>query len=150
MPPTSLTLTPPDAEWMAKAACRGMWWLMESTEDADVKAARDLCRSCPVWEDCRTWALSLPPRHEVAGMAGGLTEEERAKARRCVRRRRISATEPPRSCNGCGSTKPAGEFYPRPADRGGREAQCMDCRRRQNREYKAAQRAASRTQAVTS
>jgi hypothetical protein len=83
---TSLTLTPPDAEWMAEAVCAGYWELMESTEEKDEKAAKDLCRACPVWEACRAWTLSLPPRQDVDGIAGGLTRIERDRVRRSRRR----------------------------------------------------------------
>lgn len=144
-----LALAPPDAAWMTKAVCVGRWDLMESTEEADVRAARWLCADCPVWRDCRTWVLSLPNRQDVAGVAGGLTEIERVRARRKTRRSRPAAAEAPKTCTKCGHTKPPEKFYQRPDGRYGRESQCVDCRRQQKREYKAAQRAA-KAQAMAS
>jgi WhiB family redox-sensing transcriptional regulator len=123
---SSLTLTPPDAEWMRQARCAGYWDLMESAEEKDERAAKDLCQSCPVWEQCRAWTLSLPPRQDVAGVAGGLTEKQRDQARR-RRRRSRPAAEPPKECTGCGEPKPADQFYLRPKHRGGRESRCSTC-----------------------
>jgi hypothetical protein len=143
MAPTSLTLTPPDAGWMAQAACAGYWELMESTEEKDERAAKDLCRACPVWQECRAWTLSLPVRQDVAGDAGGLTEKQRDQARRRIRRSRPPVTaEPPKTCTGCGETKPASQFYPRPKRRGGRESRCNVCSTRQAQERRAAKKAA--------
>jgi hypothetical protein len=150
MAPPMLALAPPDAGWMPQASCVGRWELMESTEEADVRAARWLCADCPVWRDCRAWVLSLPNRQDVAGVAGGLTEIERVRARRQARRRvKPVVSEGPKTCTKCGHTKPPEMFYQRPDGRYRREAQCVDCRRRQKREYKAAQRAA-KTEAMAS
>lgn len=148
MPPTMLALTPPDSRWMDQAACAGAWTLMDSKEEKAVRTAKDLCASCPVWRSCRAWTLSLPPRQDVYGVAGGLTMEERQKARRRVRRC-AAGVEPPRTCTRCGDTKPAAEFYLRPEGQGNRESRCLDCVRAKNREYKARQRAA-KAQAVAS
>jgi hypothetical protein len=134
---TSLSLAPPDAEWMEKAACRGLSGLMDSTEERDEKLAKDVCRACPVWERCRAWTLSLPPSKDVAGVAGGLTEKERDRARR-RRRRARPVNEPPKTCNGpCGETQAATEFYPRPSGKGGREAVCRTCRFEQKKAWRA-------------
>lgn len=142
MPPTSLTLTPPDTGWMAKAACAGYWTLMESTEERDEKVAKDLCRACPVWEACRAWTLSLPPRQDVYGVAGGMTAKERELVRRRLRRRLPTGPEGPRACTRCEVMQPAAEFYQRPRYPGGRETQCRSCCQEKNRDRKAAKRAA--------
>lgn len=146
MPPTLLTLTPPDSGWMDAAGCVGRWDLMESTDEETVEAARDVCRACPVWNRCREWVLSLPPREDVTGMAGGLTKEEREKIRRAVRRRRLtSRAEPPKQCTECEETKPATEFYLNTRE-GRRENTCRRCKAAKKRERRAARRA----EAVTS
>jgi hypothetical protein len=143
---TSLTLTPPDAEWMAEAVCAGYWLLMESTEEKDERAAKDLCRTCPVWEACRAWTLSLPGRQDVAGVAGGLTEKQRDQARRRIRRSRPPGDEPDKKCTGpCGETKPANQFYMRPRLRGGRESRCNVCCTAANRGYREAKKAREQT-----
>lgn len=146
MPPTLLTLTPPDSGWMDRAACVGAWTLMESEDDRLIRRAREMCADCPVWRQCRAWVLSLPPREDVYGVAGGLTAEERQKIRRSVRRSRYKPAEPPKTCNKCRVTKPAEEFHLRSA-RSGREAVCVECRREQIRRSKAARRATDKAAA---
>ena len=47
--------------WQDHAACAG--------------AAKAICATCPVLEQCREYALSA---HEPYGIWGGMTEEERA------------------------------------------------------------------------
>lgn len=56
--------------WMDQAACRGKWYVFDA---ADFEPAVAICRSCPVLLPCRAWALETP----VAGVAGGMTEEDR-------------------------------------------------------------------------
>jgi hypothetical protein len=140
MPATELTLTPPDAEWMDRdLPCRLAPLLMDAEHKDDIQPARAVCAACPVWRRCREWTLSLPPGEDVAGVAGGLTAEERQAVRRKIRR----PAARPKACTRCGETKPAREFYRHP--RGdGREAQCITCRRELNRSYKAAKRAAAK------
>lgn len=141
MPPTALTLTPPDAEWMAEAACAGYWELMESTEERDEKAAKDVCKACPVWERCRAWTLSLPPRQDVCGMAGGMTAKERDKARRRIRRSRPQEPKETKRCPRCRETKSVGQFYLRPERKDGRDAYCRTCCVELTQERRAAKRA---------
>ena len=89
MPVTALTLTPPDQSWMDRdLPCRLDPVLMDAEDGPGVERARDVCRACPVWACCRAWTLSLPPSKDVAGVAGGLTVEERQRARRARLRRR--------------------------------------------------------------
>jgi hypothetical protein len=142
MPPTSLTLTPPDAGWMAQAACAGYWELMESTEEKDERAAIDVCASCPVWEACRAWTLSLPPRQDVAGVAGGLTEKQRDRARRRIRRSKPSEPKETKRCPRCREEKSVGQFYLRPERADGRDAYCRTCCVELTQERRAAKKAA--------
>lgn len=57
-------------EWTRQAKCLGM--------DTDIffqqkeKQAKRICRSCPVWLQCRTFALDIP-----YGIFGGLNGTER-------------------------------------------------------------------------
>lgn len=135
------------AAWMDAAECRG-----EDTElffpaghrgeyTVQIKEAKAVCGRCPVRGECLQAALG---RREKHGIWGGLTDDERARRRRNDRRRvrpTLAEPEPDKKCNGCSETKPATSFYRRPRDQRGREAQCIACRRKQNREYKAAKRA---------
>ena len=141
---TALTLTPPDGAWMKEAACAGRWEVMQSTDESDVKAAKALCAACPVEETCQAWLLALPPRQDVTGTAGGMTAEERVRARRRIRRaqpRPQPRDEPPKTCKSCEETHAATDFYARPTSRGGREAVCRFCRLAQKRAWRDAQRA---------
>lgn len=145
MTATLLTLTAPEAEWMRRARCAGDWELMEGDTPEAERRAKALCHACPVKASCARWTLSLPPSKGVYGVAGGMTAGERDRVRRQIRRRRTPLVEAeedaPKRCNNCGDVKPVTEFYQRPRDRRGREAQCIPCRRQQHKEYKAAQRA---------
>jgi WhiB family transcriptional regulator, redox-sensing transcriptional regulator len=74
-------------DWRAKAACRDCDpELFFPTDDiqpirTQVKAAKEVCRRCPVVLTCLTWALDSD---QEAGIWGGTTEQER----RILRRRR--------------------------------------------------------------
>jgi hypothetical protein len=151
MPPTALTLTPPDAGWMDRVICRPYWALMDGETPRDVTDAKEVCRTCPVEEECRAYVLSLPPREDVYGVAGGMTAKERDLARRRVRRGAPAGSEEPRACTrgkdcvrGEGP-QPADEFYRRPKHASGRETQCRSCWQLRSRERKAAKRAAEQT-----
>ena len=84
--------------WRDRSACRnedpelffpkgdtGPWLLQ-------IEQAKAVCRRCPVIEDCLRYAWAANPSD---GIFGGLTEKERARLRRAVRRRRLNqgATE---------------------------------------------------------
>jgi hypothetical protein len=56
--------------WLDDAACRGKWHVFDAR---DIESAVAICRSCPVLLPCRAWALETV----VAGVAGGMTEEDR-------------------------------------------------------------------------
>ena len=69
-------------DWQMHAACRGldsgMFFHPEgergSAKEARERAAKALCATCPVIEQCRTHALKV---REPFGVWGGLTESER-------------------------------------------------------------------------
>lgn len=69
-------------DWQMKAACRGldseMFFHPEgergSAKEAREKAAKALCATCPVLEQCREHALRV---REPFGVWGGMTEAER-------------------------------------------------------------------------
>ena len=153
MSPTALTLTPPDAAWMTRVICRPYWAVMDGESPRDVTDAKEVCRACPVEEECGAYVLSLPPREDVYGVAGGMTAKERDRARRRARRGMPTTSEEPRACTrgekcvAGPAPQPADEFYRRPAYTSGRESQCRSCWQKRNRERKAAKRAA---EAVTS
>jgi WhiB family redox-sensing transcriptional regulator len=71
--------------WREQAACRDLDTNLffpvgegpEATAQAD--SAKMVCFSCPVREECLTFALTT---RQEAGIFGGLTEEERRRHRR--------------------------------------------------------------------
>ena len=71
------------ANWADLAACRGMTATFfpaqgerEETRREREEMARRICRSCPVLEECRSWARL----HREYGFWGGESEEDRARA----------------------------------------------------------------------
>lgn len=105
---TRASLPAPDQEWETRALCRANLAGLDLTEitaqaareanrhggtytyetragevvrdyEADLQIARQLCRACPVVAQCRSNALAVT---DVAGVAGGMTEAERASWRR--------------------------------------------------------------------
>lgn len=75
---------PAERDWRDRAACRAVdpELFQPSTEsgpvhDAQVAAAKAVCAGCPVREMCLEFALAVLPY----GVAGGLTETERAQLR---------------------------------------------------------------------
>lgn len=77
-----------DTNWRARAACKGVdpeLFFPETTDEAldeplvrqQVEAAKAVCRRCPVREQCLDEALERLPH----GVAGGMTEHERRRAR---------------------------------------------------------------------
>lgn len=69
-------------DWQMQGACRGMdstFFFHPEGERGPARARREaraiqVCRSCPVMEQCRRHALTV---HEPYGVWGGLTESER-------------------------------------------------------------------------
>ncbi|WP_374203830.1 WhiB family transcriptional regulator [Pseudonocardia sp. ICBG601] len=80
-----------NADWRALAACRGVdpeLFFPTATAGAALAAeerrALSVCAGCPVLAACRSWAVAEQPH----GIAGGLTEAQRAALRRPRRARR--------------------------------------------------------------
>jgi hypothetical protein len=74
-----------DGEWRTRAACLDtdpelFFSVASSGRAAEVqeKAAKAVCRPCPVRDACLEFAMTALP----FGVAGGLTEDERAARRR--------------------------------------------------------------------
>ena len=71
-------------DWQLAAACRGMasaTFFHPPDERGPARAARihdakQICRTCPVLNQCLTHALTIP---EPYGIWGGLSEDERAQ-----------------------------------------------------------------------
>lgn len=94
-------------DWRSRAACRGSEpeaFFPTATEGAELAraeaAAKRICTGCPVRAECLAWAMEVLP----FGIAGGLSEAERAERRRATRapRRRgvgrgVAATTPHRA-----------------------------------------------------
>jgi hypothetical protein len=85
-------------DWRDQAACRTIdpelfYPTAQSGPEhqAQVAKAKAVCARCPVWEQCRTWAIEDLPH----GIAGGLTETERSYLRGTDQRTR-RATRTPR------------------------------------------------------
>ena len=63
------------------AACRGMDvdQFFEGAENPAVrKELKKMCNSCPILDECQTWAL----KHEPFGYWGGLSADERRRVRK--------------------------------------------------------------------
>lgn len=65
-------------EWRERGACRTVPTSVFFPErGGDVRPAKAICATCPVIEECREWALTLP---EMFGVWGGLSERQRKGA----------------------------------------------------------------------
>jgi WhiB family transcriptional regulator, redox-sensing transcriptional regulator len=78
-------------DWRANAACRTADPELFFPDDdirsaraerAQIKAAKLICRGCPVSATCLNWALASG---QEAGIWGGLTEDERHRLHRRAR-----------------------------------------------------------------
>ena len=70
-------------DWMTKAACIGEprdLFFPGPGQDGirKTKKAKEICRSCPVVNDCIVYAMSFSPR-SLIGIWGGTTERERTR-----------------------------------------------------------------------
>jgi len=72
-------------DWQRDGACRradGSLFFSPGKDEAPeqrkqrIKAAKEICAQCPVWQRCRRYALE---NAEEFGVWGGLTEYERRK-----------------------------------------------------------------------
>lgn len=75
----------PVGGWAEHAACRGKptrWWFPNRYDDSGMKyrAARQVCNTCPVLEECLDFALSVPVAQDL-GMWGGTSRSERLSLR---------------------------------------------------------------------
>lgn len=68
----------PPGFWVNQAACRGvdpeLFFPEDPRNQLDLRRARKVCVDCPVWKDCRDYAIR---RDEVHGIWGGLSRPER-------------------------------------------------------------------------
>jgi WhiB family redox-sensing transcriptional regulator len=67
--------------WRTEAACRGAamsLFFPDPGADVAVREAKAICARCPVMAECRAHALRSPGER---GIWGGLTEQDRHKAR---------------------------------------------------------------------
>lgn len=86
---TDFTPPTPDLpqDWKQHAACRGMdasLFFPERGDTAPVRAAQAVCRTCPVAEECLSYAMAL---NEKFGIWGGTSERQRRAMRRTGTRR---------------------------------------------------------------
>ncbi len=86
-----------ELDWRARAACRDVdpdlffpTAVNGATLAAEERRALAVCRVCPVLNACRAWAIVEQPH----GIAGGLTEDERRRARQTMPRRTGRAEAP--------------------------------------------------------
>ncbi|KAA1027123.1 WhiB family transcriptional regulator [Pseudonocardia sp. EV170527-09] len=84
-------------DWRARAACRDTepdLFFPTAEHGPALEAAEQralaVCRVCPVLAACRSWAIV----EQLHGIAGGLTEDERRRARRTTPRRAGRAERP--------------------------------------------------------
>ncbi|MDQ3979797.1 MAG: WhiB family transcriptional regulator [Actinomycetota bacterium] len=82
-----MALTNPrtDVRWREDAACRGVDTdVFFPATDEEAEEAKAICASCPVREECLSFALQT---RQEDGVWGGLTETERRRLRRRLRER---------------------------------------------------------------
>lgn len=69
-----------DRTFMQKAACRGLdpdLFMPVRGETLKIRAAKQICRFCPVQTECGEYGLQLATRYDTYGIFGGLTRSER-------------------------------------------------------------------------
>lgn len=65
--------------WLGRGACREVATaVFFPGRGASTKPAKAICRSCPVVEECREYALGIP---QLTGIWGGLSEADRKRIR---------------------------------------------------------------------
>jgi len=77
----------PDVGWREAAACGGVdsnIFFPASEDESAGAAARKICGTCPVSDDCLQYALVT---NQAAGVWGGLDSGERRRLRRRLRDR---------------------------------------------------------------
>lgn len=81
--------------WEKRAACRDypaetFFLLSYQARREDVRAAKEICRNCPVMQECRAWALANP-WWTFDGIWGAMTPPERRRARQAANTERTAA-----------------------------------------------------------
>lgn len=74
------TVTPEPA-WKADGVCREIdpyLWFADDGDTASTAVAKQVCRTCPVMQQCAEYAI---PRADEWGVWGGLTAKERRRIR---------------------------------------------------------------------
>lgn len=67
--------------WTDRAACLGMdpdLFMPQRGENKKVQKAKQICRQCPVMNECREYGLELSVKYDTHGIFGGLSRYERA------------------------------------------------------------------------
>ncbi len=78
--PTGAVDPPGVEEWWPRAGCRGMDPnLFFADDDESITAAKAVCRTCPVSDECLEYAMRGRIDH---GVWGGMTDAERRRLRR--------------------------------------------------------------------
>lgn len=118
--------------WRASAACSGMgevFFPEGGMSPAEVEVARDVCLGCGVRAECREYALGLD--EDPIGVWGGLSRNQRAKARRerqatcqdCGVEVERRSNRAPKWCEDCAAERHLAQKYAhdrrRPLDVGG-------------------------------
>jgi WhiB family redox-sensing transcriptional regulator len=118
--------------WQDRALCAQAdpeAWFPE--KGGSTREAKRVCQACPVRAECREYALETDQRF---GIWGGLSEQERRRARRGEVARIDEKT-----CTKCAQAKPLSEFHRRHGHRTGRyESRCKACRNASRRQERAA------------
>jgi WhiB family redox-sensing transcriptional regulator len=80
----------PNPGWQKRGACGGedpeLFFPISTVglgAQRQIEVAKDVCRRCPVVDDCLNWALEA---NEQAGIWGGMSEGERSSLKRRVAR----------------------------------------------------------------
>ena len=69
-----------DISFMGRAACKGMdpdLFMPLRGENKKIRAAKVICRECPVIAECFEYGLQLATMHDTHGIFGGITRSER-------------------------------------------------------------------------
>ncbi len=75
-------------KWMDDAACKGMDTNIFYPGLGEVKAAKAICRTCPVSSDCFAWSMEIEDEHAILG---GVTVHTRKRMLTAQRRKRKSS-----------------------------------------------------------
>jgi WhiB family redox-sensing transcriptional regulator len=75
--------------WLRAALCRAHTaagrpdlWTADTTTAAETAAAKNICRTCPVRQDCLQYAMSIEAPSRRYGIFGGYTAAERDRLSR--------------------------------------------------------------------